>query len=253
MTDNRMAVHVFNAHERLCDDKWALYKGIVDFHSIMFVITGSCDFFFDGEKHRLSAGDVAYYAKGTEREAKNHECGTELYTFDFDLFGCDRLPLQKVTHLNNFDGFIPSIKNFFFSWYQKHDGYKITCSGIFMMILSALIYPTSLETKSPHVTTMKKYIAEHLSEEMTVAEIANTVSLSPAYCGTLFKKSEGTTIHEFINIMRINRAKDLLTDNVFSIAEVSASVGYNDVFYFSKKFKLLTGTSPSEYKKLHKR
>lgn len=100
---------------------------------------------------------------------------------------------------------------------------------------------------------MKAYIADHLSEAVTVDEIANVVNLSPAYCGALFIKSEDMTIHEFINTMRINRAKDLLVNDAFSIAEVSAIIGYNDVFYFSKKFKLLTGTSPSEYKRLHKR
>ena len=131
--------------------------------------------------------------------------------------------------------------------------YTAQASGIFMMILAALIYPASQKSVNPHVTAMKAYIADHLSEAVTVDEIANVVNLSPAYCGALFIKSEDMTIHEFINTMRINRAKDLLVNDAFSIAEVSAIIGYNDVFYFSKKFKLLTGTSPSEYKRLHKR
>lgn len=251
--DDIISVHVFNALERECNDKWALHKGVMDCHNIMFITKGSCDFYFDGRKRRLSAGDVAYYAKGTDREAKNQEPGTALYAFDFYLYGCDRLPLPEVTHLDSFEIFMPNFKSFFFSWYQKYDGYKLTCSGIFMMILAALIYPASQKSVNPHVTAMKAYIADHLSEAVTVDEIANVVNLSPAYCGALFIKSEDMTIHEFINTMRINRAKDLLVNDAFSIAEVSAIIGYNDVFYFSKKFKLLTGTSPSEYKRLHKR
>ena len=251
--DDRIAVHVFNAVERECDEKWSLYKGVIDCHNIIFIAKGSCDFYFNGRRDRLSEGDVAYYAKGTEREAKNHEPGTAIYAFELDLFGCDRLPLQEITHLNSLESFMPDIRRFFFLWYQKHAGYKLTCSGVFMMILSMIIYPTFQKTENPHVAAMKEYISLHLDGDVSVNEIANVVNLSPSYCGALFIKQEGNTIHEFINIMRINCAKDLLADGVFSIGEVSNMVGYNDLFYFSKKFKLLTGTSPSEYKRLHMR
>lgn len=251
--DERISVHVFSALERECNEGWALHKGVMDCHNIMFITKGSCDFYFDGRKHRLSAGDVAYYASGVDREAKNHLPGTALYAFDFELFGCNKLPLPEVTHLNSFESFMPNFKSFFSSWYQKYDGYKLTCSGIFMIILSTLIFPTSQKSVSPHVSTIKAYIADHLNEAMTVDEIANAVNLSPAYCGALFVKSESMTIHEFINTMRINRAKDILVNDTLSIAEVSAIVGYNDVFYFSKKFKLLAGASPSEYRRSNKR
>lgn len=251
--DERISVYVFNALERECNEKWALHKDVMGCHNIMFITKGSCDFYFNEKKHRLSAGDVAYYTSGTVREAKNQTPGTALYAFDFDLFGCDRLPLPEVTHLDSFESFTPNFKSFFFSWYQKYDGYKLICSGIFMMILATLIFPASQKGVNPHVSAMKAYIADHLNEAMTVDEIANVVNLSPAYCGALFIKSEGLTIHEFINSMRINHAKDLLVSDMFTISEISAIIGYNDMFYFSKKFKQLTGASPSEYRRLHKR
>ncbi len=251
--DTTISAQVFYAVQRDCSGKWALHKGVLNFHNIMFVTKGSCDFYFDGRKRRLSAGDVAYFAKGTEREANNHSPETQLYAFDFDLFGCDRLPLSEVTHLGSFESFTPSFKSFFFHWYQKHDGYMMTCSGMFTMILAALIYPNTQKKPNPHVDAMKEYIIEHLNEAVTVEQISDVVSLSPAYCGELFIRSEGTTIHEFINKMRINRAKDLLISDMLSISEISAMIGYNDIFYFSKKFKMLTGMSPSEYKRLYKR
>lgn len=127
----------------------------------------------------------------------------------------------------------------------------MTCSGMFTMILAALIYPNTQKKLNPHVNTMKEYIIEHLSDAVTVEQIANAVSLSPAYCGELFIRSEGTTIHEFLNRMRINRAKDLLISDMLSISEISAMIGYNDIFYFSKKFKQLTGMSPSEYRRMN--
>lgn len=247
-----ISVYVFRAVQRDGKRNWALRKDVIDFHNILFIMKGSCDFYFNGAKRRVTAGDVAYYAKGSVRETTNTSPDALLYAFDFNLYGCDRLPLPDVTHFDDFDAFMPNFKSLFFQWYQKYDGYKMTCSGIFTMILAALIYPKAQKKPNPHVDAMKEYIAEHLSESVTVLELSRIVNLNPAYCGVLFARSEGVSIHEFINNMRMNRAKDLLVGDSLPISEVAELLGYSDVFYFSKKFKLLTGMSPSDYRKLHK-
>lgn len=249
--ETRLSVYVFNAVQRDCIGKWVLHKGIMGCHNIMFITRGTIDFYFNGRLRRVGAGDVTYYAKGTEREAKNPSPDAQLYAFDFDLFGCDKLPLPEVSHFNDYNAFMPNFKSFFFSWYQKYDGYDLRCSGIFSMILSSLIYPNAQREENVHVNAMKEYIVEHFNEPVTVDMLASIVNLSPAYCGALFIRTEGTTIHEFVNKMRITKAKELLVSDWLSIAEISTMIGYNDVFYFSKKFKSLTGTSPSEYRRSH--
>ena len=174
-----------------------------------------------------------------------------IYAFDFRLLGEERLPLPDVTHLSDFDAFSLDFKNFFYSWYRKSDGYELYCSGIFMMILSKLLFPGSEKMNNRHVNIMKEYIAEHLGEHITVGSLARVVNLSPVYCGTLFVKNEGVTIREFINTMRINKAKDLLVDDSHTISEISSATGFNDVFHFSKIFKRITGVTPSEYRRSH--
>lgn len=118
-----------------------------------------------------------------------------------------------------------------------------------MMILSALLYPSAEKNTNPHVAVMKEFIKNHLGETVTVEMLAKKVNLSAAYCGELFMKCEGVTIHEFINNLRINRAKDLLSLGRMSVSEIAAASGYLDVFYFSRKFKAITGMSPSKYRK----
>ena len=100
---------------------------------------------------------------------------------------------------------------------------------------------------------MKDYIRDHLGEAVMVDMIVREVNLSAAYCGELFMKCEGVTIHEFINNLRINHAKDLLAEGEMSISEIAAASGFTDVFYFSKKFKALTGLSPNQYRKASQR
>lgn len=247
--DEILSAYVFNAVQRDCGPRWSLGRGVMDCHNLMFITDGACDFYLDGEKLRLSAGDVIYYHVGSEREANNQSPGTRLYAFDFYLYGCDRLPLPSVMHFSDFEQFMPNFRNLFFSWYEKSEGYKLVCSGIFMMILSSLLHPAARKNTNPHVTAMKEFIKNHLDETVTVDTLAKEVNLSTAYCGELFMKYEGVTIHEFINNLRINRAKDLLAEDQMSISEIASASGYSDVFYFSKKFKALTGMSPSEYRK----
>lgn len=246
-----ISTYVFHAAQRDGKGKWALHKDVIGFHNILFILSGTCDFYFNGKKRRVSAGDVAYYAKGAVRETSNTSPDALIYAFDFNLYGCDRLPLPDITHFDDFEAFMPDFKSFFFQWYQKYDGYMLMCSGIFTMILATLMYPNTQRKVNAHVNAMKAYIAEHLSESVTVNQIAHIVNLCPAYCGALFIKSEGMSLHEFINKMRINRAKDLLVSGSLSISEISETIGYSDMFYFSKKFRLLTGMSPSDYRRLH--
>ncbi len=234
---------------RECLGKWGIGKQVIDFHNIMFIMRGECDLYINGKQHRLRAGDVCYCPYGTLRSAGNSTVDALIYAFDFDLFGTDELPLVPVTHSDELDTFKSLFRDFFSSWYQKNDGFELFCSGIFMMILSKLIYPKGRRTSNRYVKAMKEYIVEHLSETITVTSLAKAVNLSPDYCGTLFSGSEGMTVHEYINTMRINIAKDLINENQLSMSEIAEIIGYSDVFYFCKTFKRIVGVTPTDYRR----
>lgn len=72
--------------------------------------------------------------------------------------------------------------------------------------------------------------------------------LSSSYLCTLFKNETGLTLNQYLTDFRIEKAKKLLTDPRYKIAEISAKVGYSDGNYFGKTFKKMVGVSPSEYR-----
>ena len=96
--DEILSAYVFNAVDRDCGARWSLERGVLGHHNLMFITDGACDFYIDGRRLRLSAGDVIYYPAGSERAAGGQTPGTHLYAFDFCLFGRDRLPFATVTH-----------------------------------------------------------------------------------------------------------------------------------------------------------
>ncbi|MGA2975995.1 MAG: helix-turn-helix domain-containing protein [Spirochaetia bacterium] len=84
---------------------------------------------------------------------------------------------------------------------------------------------------------------------LSLQEVAREVGFSPAYVCRLFKEATGETIHRYITVYRLERAKDLLADpRQPKMTEVAARAGFADANYFARAFRRETGLSPSEYR-----
>lgn len=99
------------------------------------------------------------------------------------------------------------------------------------------------------VEIVKQYILNHYSEELELNRLAEEVYLTPSYLSKLFKTETGVTITDFLISVRIDRAKDLLREElVLKTYEVGERVGYADPAYFNKVFKKIVGSTPKEYR-----
>ena len=74
----------------------------------------------------------------------------------------------------------------------------------------------------------------------------------PSYLSALFKQETGSTLIDYINTQRVNRAAQLLVQNNHTIAAVAEEVGILDVNYFTKIFKKTLGVTPTRYRREHK-
>ena len=64
----------------------------------------------------------------------------------------------------------------------------------------------------------------------------------------MIKSETGLTYTQYLTELRIGKAKDLLKSDSMSLAEISEAVGFNDYFYFIKKFKKAVGVTPGKYR-----
>lgn len=78
--------------------------------------------------------------------------------------------------------------------------------------------------------------------------LCNHVNYSRSYFSRLFNKEVGQSVPDYINNIRMQKAKILLKNTELTIHEVAKSVGFDDQFYFSKLFKKMTGIAPTSYK-----
>ncbi|MBE5977001.1 MAG: response regulator [Paenibacillaceae bacterium] len=96
----------------------------------------------------------------------------------------------------------------------------------------------------------KHFIEENKGINIKLEELAKNTGFSYTYFSSLFKKETGKTLTEYIQMVRIDTAKKLLTEKERSISEVAELAGYNDIKFFTRQFKKTLGVSPNEYRKL---
>ena len=92
------------------------------------------------------------------------------------------------------------------------------------------------------------YIKENYMHKISLASVAEHVGLSSGYLCRIFKDETGGSINTYINNLRMNKAKELLSDKNSYIKEVAVAVGFEDQLYFSRLFKRYSGLTPSEYR-----
>ncbi|MGN7469079.1 helix-turn-helix domain-containing protein [Brevibacillus sp. SAFN-007a] len=106
-------------------------------------------------------------------------------------------------------------------------------------------------SKGAHMSMdeVREYIASRFAEQLSIQSLAQLAGRSPNYFGEAFKKAYGQSVMDYVTELRIGHAKQLLRDTDLYMREIARRVGYQDEFYFSRKFKKVVGVSPSAYSK----
>ena len=97
------------------------------------------------------------------------------------------------------------------------------------------------------IDSVRRYIREHLQEDISVEHLAKEFHYSRTRLSVLFKEATGQTINEFITKERISKAKYLLVEGKLSMTQIARAVGYSSPQYFSRRFSQLVGCAPSDY------
>lgn len=94
----------------------------------------------------------------------------------------------------------------------------------------------------------KAYIRENYGKDICLDDVSRQVNISPYYFSKLFKAETGTNFIEYLTDIRIEKAKEMLSDKNYSMKEICAAIGYSDPNYFSRTFKKNVGVTPTDYR-----
>jgi AraC-like DNA-binding protein len=117
-----------------------------------------------------------------------------------------------------------------------------------LLELTAKVKKSSEKMLSASAEKVKGYVASHLYERITVAEVAENLGLSASYLNSSFKQQTGSCITDYIQMKKIEEAKTLLSAGADSIADIWTNLGYYDQSHFSRIFKKHTGFTPKQFR-----
>lgn len=98
------------------------------------------------------------------------------------------------------------------------------------------------------IPAVKALIQEHYGEDIGLEWIAGKMYLSPSYLSSLFKRSTGRTIMQYITLFRMRRACHLLSKTNMKIVQICREAGYTNPSYFCFLFKKYFGITPNQYR-----
>lgn len=156
------------------------------------------------------------------------------------------LPNKKAQHI------LKLFKDLERTWTLKHQFYKLESINFIYTIMT-----TVLEQLNNYLPSDKKekirpaldYIAQNYNKTITNDELAALLGISTVYFRKLFSVTMGISPINYIQQLRIKKAKEMLKSDYSKISVISEAVGYPNIYHFSKMFKQITGYSPTEYAK----
>ncbi len=131
--------------------------------------------------------------------------------------------------------------------YETIEDIKLWMKNIFQGYIEAMQKGKNEKFKGI-VKVAMQYMNDHYAENIGVEDIAAITYVSPNYFSRVFKKETGKSFTEWLNTVRLDKAKVILKDIKFRVYEVAEKVGYNDYKIFANNFKKYVGCTPKEYR-----
>ena len=93
-----------------------------------------------------------------------------------------------------------------------------------------------------------EYLKENLNQAVTLEHVSRRFSYSLSSIKRIFKEETGCSVISYLNQLRMEKARELLTDKSLSVGDAAARLGYANTYYFSNAFKKKWGMSPSAFR-----
>lgn len=125
------------------------------------------------------------------------------------------------------------------------------CS-LWLAMRKNIVLPPETQNSAVHIRMQKilRYVEQHYSEDLTLADLAESANISKSECSRCFHYSMNTTPYKYLTEYRLSKAVQLLKNTEDPIGDISANVGFRQVSHFGKCFREKTGYSPREYRNI---
>ncbi|MBE6730739.1 MAG: helix-turn-helix transcriptional regulator [Ruminococcaceae bacterium] len=193
----------------------------------------------------VMAGDILYCPKGEYYSQKTK--GERIVYIHLDIIGNKYNKMQHLVTANPQET-IEFFEKIATIWKQKPENYKYICTAM----LYELIAKTSImlpDNSKNILAPALQYINEHFCDiDFSLDSACSKSNISRSYFNRIFKKQFSVTPVQYINKLKIERAKFLLSCDAYTHEEIANLCGFNDTKYFYTVFKSVTNTVTKKFK-----
>jgi len=253
---------LLTGHERRGDD-WCRRPRGTPTPLLVHTLSGQAAVRVAGERHTTSAGDTVVWAAGAPQEFGGH-AGTPPWEIVWAHFrprdhwrdwlgwpplgaGVTRIPAPQPRLRLRVEAALLEMDESAQSVSPRAADFALNALERAMLWLDAANPgPQQLDDR---IHDAVLFVARHLAGPLSVRAIADAVQLSPSRLTRLFTQHVGTSPARFVELRRIERAQALLAWSSLPIGAVADATGFSSQFYFATRFRAVTGTSPSEWRR----
>ena len=253
----------------------AKYGG--DWHSIQhthncselfYVIEGNGQFLIENQTYPVSMNDLVI----VNPNVLHTELSLNASPLRYIVLGIEGLELKANTEnessnfcIINFKNMRDSILHYLHHMLQEMEsqspGYEIICQDLMEILIVMLGRQTNFSTTLSPVnkkinrlcSSTKRYIDNHYKENVSLEILADQNHVSKYYLAHAFTEAFGISPINYLISRRIQEAEYLLTNTDYSLALISATIGFSSSSYFAQIFKKQKGISPREFRKESRR
>ncbi len=226
------------------------YPGKLPSYELMLFIQGKGMLNFGEKAFSIFPGRLVYLPKGVEgvRYTITAQEPYILYNLYFDT--PDNLPREPLGLTVRLAQLQPLYEKLYTQWNSRREGYYYRTMQTAYVLLEQLLRQQQ-HTGSQRFVPLQpaeEYLAEHCYEvEFDYQKMAQLCKLSYSYFKKLFIAKYGVPPVKHICRLRITRACELLQTRRYTVTQIAAMCGFENVYYFSNVFKKQMGVSPKKY------
>ncbi|SCW65928.1 iron complex transport system substrate-binding protein [Paenibacillus tianmuensis] len=265
---NQAAVRILDIRYKVLWEGQDLLSYQLPANIFLFVVSGSAYLRIDERKCYLKRHHLLHAGKGMNVDIMpaKHEFSFYLVYYKAVLptsmasFVANRLIVQAQPFGLFYHVILPEpglVHRQFRRMYEEWQQSGVLAQVLMKSMLFEFIYElfsqlqNSKDRGSPSdlVAYALRYIHEHYTEAVTMDQLADLLGCSSSYMYRLFKAETGKSPNDYIIGIRMEQARQYLLTTQLNLREIARSVGYSDVYYFSRLFKKQFGVSPLQSRK----
>ena len=227
---------------------------------MIYVIKGQTKAYLDSVEHVLNEGDifvafpnkVHYYQTFTEEKSLIIRFSPD-YLEDFKSVFLKHNPINPVIRKDELPDYFYEYIVKILNSYESDESFKEeNIKGYFNVLLSDSIpcfdFVENKEDNVDMISSILSYCFENYKENISLDEMAKQLHVSKYYISRLFSDKIKISLNNYINMLRVNDAKERLIKTSDSVTEIGIKVGYNTIRSFNRAFLTQTGMQPREFR-----